>query len=828
MNYIPKSSTIKIFTVGFPKELKDELAKLAFLVNPKFNYEFYSIPFISKLRDVLNGWMPNIVDVHELRKYSNDDEWLISFDQLDYELLAMYIRSAIISFFQPKIKKSSGEAQDTLDIILSNITGKSFKDLGGEQSVSLIDDNGNVVDDLAYRGFMLKVVNSLKGKQIFNDGEQLTLYRCGKNELMSQVLSHKEYYYAYVFSFSVQTLPKSGRAYLMMDISCRKFKSKIGGKERFSNKMSAYVKVREYDYQRVSLLRAKNYETGDWEYRWDETDKECYDFHSYLRLPNPSEILRNVERYVVPNAEQQILCTISTSNNYDDENKVGSGVTVDYKLNFYYEILKLLSEFAVESKNAVACKHCRNSAITKRHKGDACYSVPFQDGVRRNLAQNLNADNLTIEIYAYEKDKHIVDEVKNFIDNYLGKSENLDNILKVEVKVKDFGVWAENIKKNDIVEYRQRIQSVVDDIGYIEDKYPTCAIILLRQYSDKSNTYCDPKHVLRNAFAQTNRITQFINPDTKDEKEIPGKVSGAVKDLFRQCGLVEPHILNHKLPDYPIVAIQPISNMYNVFRKLVRMIPFCMIYEPGTSKIMVECPLLMNGMKLTYYKACIELARFSFLSEDADVKSMDASRKFIEQKMRGLENLYRDKPAVVVVNGSGILRKEMWPGITNKAIKEYRNEKDNIPNEIDIGSKKYPAKLDLRSSQLRILRVREGEEVPDYFTEKKSDKQYKSGSGIFKYDEVYYAVAAAPYDKNYRLSYTESKGHDMERDFKEKTLVEYYPIQLCDGDDAVLLINLVDELRHFSPQFGNDTNLPLPLHYLNLMDEYFLKFQLDR
>ena len=47
----------------------------------------------------------------------------------------------------------------------------------------------------------------------------------------------------------------------------------------------------------------------------------------------------------------------------------------------------------------------------------------------------------------------------------------------------------------------------------------------------------DPKSVLRNAFAQTGRVVQFVTPE---EDASQNKIENAVYDLYRQLGVVTP------------------------------------------------------------------------------------------------------------------------------------------------------------------------------------------------------------------------------------------------------------------------------------------------
>lgn len=166
----------------------------------------------------------------------------------------------------------------------------------------------------------------------------------------------------------------------------------------------------------------------------------------------------------------------------------------------------------------------------------------------------------------------------------------------------------------------------------------------------------------------------------------------------------------------------------------------------------------------------------------------------------------------------------MWPGISNKKISTYKYNSTYQPEQIDIGEKGFSVPFRLGASNVRVFRIRNNDEVPDYFTASEEEQvgDQSSTSGIYKFGEVLYSVTERPNDITYWTSYTSSHIENSSQYFKEKTLVEYFPVRLCDSDDPALLVNYLDELRKLSPQYSNrPTNAPLPLHYLNLITEYF-------
>ena len=233
------------------------------------------------------------------------------------------------------------EAKTELNSVLETINEELFEKLLGGRMVDIISDDGEISDDLAYRGFMLKIVETLIGKTVCLGGINLRLMRSGHNEFMSQVIQSANDYYAYVFTCSLQTLPRSGNPYFMIKPSIRRFD--VSSRWYLKNNMSAYVRVDSNHYQK--LMISKGYpKDGSWVYSWDKMDEDCYNLNSMPILPSINELKDNSQKYLDEKASIQILRVISSENNIK-HSKVGTGVSFQEKRAIYFQLLQILDQY---------------------------------------------------------------------------------------------------------------------------------------------------------------------------------------------------------------------------------------------------------------------------------------------------------------------------------------------------------------------------------------------------------------------------------------------------------------------------------------------------
>ncbi len=811
MTFIPKTSTIDIYTLGFPPAWKERLVELAIAGNSKNNYDKYILPLCSTLGKLCANWVHGLIEINSMRKNSDDSKWIICLSEIDRymcEEICVNLKAAAVSFYD--YKKKDVKVQEALKSFIDAIDADELVNFISKDSVEIIDKNGMITNPYAYNGLCLKIMSNLVGKTIMLDGEALTLYYSARNELMTQVLSGPKDLYAYVISFSLQTIPADNYPMLLLNCSRRRFKNSTKRSQKFlKNKMSVYIKHKDDPcYYRLSM--GYSYEKKC--VIWNQADRLCYNFTYPKGLPEANEVIEALEKFNSYKSEPQILCTCSTMNSFESESNIGVGVSVLDKESIYNSIFNLISNMVDKSQpNSKVLTKCVKLHPTKE-----------LSDIRSCLAQT-GYKGAKIEIYSFSQDCNLAQRIKEKCEELLAAdvSEAVDFDISVETLV--FGNYATPLSKEKYANTTERISQIrmiSERIGRAAEQIMTGSIIVLPKNTTDEK---DAKDLLRCGFAMSNRVTQFINPNEENEADIEGleiKINNTIYDLLRQFGYSKCPTKWNKLPVCPVIAIDSPSNLYSMTGKKVRALPMMLNFNFENRVITVESPAINNGLPVSYYKACLEICKLS-MNSDCENICNEAIRRYIEQKMKGLENFYRFKDAIVIVSGEGFVRSELWPGISNKKISSYNFIEQYCPESIDVGSKLLPVTLSLNNSRLRVVRIRCNDEVPDYYF---TDEERPSGNadGIFLYHDVYYASAAEKSkDKTYRIGDTEYSISKPKHNYREKKLIEYYPLSLCKDDDSKSIINYLNELRGLSPQFNKITNFPLPLHYLDKIKEYF-------
>lgn len=365
----------------------------------------------------------------------------------------------------------------------------------------------------------------------------------------------------------------------------------------------------------------------------------------------------------------------------------------------------------------------------------------------------------------------------------------------------------------------QRCEEIVEQLGRA-DAVTACIFVLPGQ---EHYIKGDPKQVLRNAFARTGRVVQFINPE---EDINQNKIENAVYDLYRQLGVVtllNPHKKKVPLVGTPCVGMHLCTQVHGISNK-ARFLPVFITVNLLEGKTQVHCDAFSNRT-VSYREACLEMAQL-FWKSDLEQRCVDASRAPAKQKLIELKNRYykKEDSVLVVIQSDGNTR-AVWGGISDKAISGYDMTSEYCPAQIDAGMPKNPYPLSLADSGVRIIRIRSNLEVPDYFTdlsEKSTDDNllHSSASGIFKYGDVYWGIHERLNDPQYTRSFRQSKIDHPKQRFAEKDMIELYPLQLQPGDDAASWVFYTNALRRIPIQYNQSTVLPLPLHLGKVLEEY--------
>lgn len=814
MAYIIKPNQVrKIFYLGFPSSWKEELIKITKANNPKFKSE-YGLP-THVLQKLVDSWMEGIVSMSPLKEYSDDSQWLAStmpFDEKRINILFEIIRVWITATYISAYKVNPFVIPMAKDLC-SKMKAAEFYPLCTEKDVLLSTEDGRVSDE-AYQAIPLIVVNELVGQDIEINGNQIHLLYAAKNELVSNIITEPKFghKYSFVLKFSVQTTPPQREALLLCDISMRRW---IYGRKNKTK--SPYLKnsiighVRVSDDKICQIPIQYNYETKSLD--WKSQDRECYNLYGYKSLPVVDDLWDIVER-----GDNSYMLPYTNGMEGFIKSGIGTGVPVKDKAEAYEEIFALLENFV--GKPSVPD---RISTRQKLH----CYKSPNEyetrEDFRKWVVSCTETNKIHFELYGVlnnSSHQSLLTAISNKIMCDFGE-ESSNSCLSVDIVQKEIGDIANPVNKYDKV---SRCDEIKDRLGETEDVV-ACICIIPGADADEYKDDRDPKLIIRNAFARSGRIVQFVVASADEDSPNHQKVEHAVYDLYRQLGITTlmntEQLKTYKLKDVTCVGMHVCIQIHNI-RKKARFMPLYVSHDLSTGRTHVQCAAFEEN-NVSYRKACLEMAKL-FWNENFEQLCVNAGFSPAKQKLIEMKNHYESESqgAVLLIHSDGNTR-PLWKGISDKTISEYTETADYIPERIDAGDSKTPYPISLTGTGVRVFRVRNNSEVPDYYTSQREDEKYSSASGIFQYGKVFWAISQKPNDPKYTRSLNESRFDYPFDDYAEKDMIEIYPLQLQLEDDPSAWTKHITNLCSLSIQYNQSTTLPLPLHLAVALEEYLLE-----
>ena len=806
----------KLFYLGFPKKWKEELLIIAQKNNPKFKSE-YGLP-TNTLKKMIDSWMDGIVSLRPLNAYSNDEQWLaacVPFTEKRIAVLFGIIKSWVAGTYI-----SGYKAPLVSNLARSFISGAVKEDiaiLSSERDVVLSGDDGTVNEE-AYQAVPLVAVDQLLGKNIEVNGKTLHLCYAAKNELISQPIEDPKSHhsYSYVFNFSVQTTPPDRHALLLCNMSIRRWVPGRFDKDKAvysDNAINVHVYVGGDKYCQIPIYHISK----DKGFAWRKQDKECYDLWGFEPLIETSNLWEEIEqgkgKYLLPYKNGMPSFAIT---------KIGTGVPVKDKAELYHQILANLNE-VVDSAEAATPKRVINLPHFKSPQ-----EYKTCEGFRKWVAMCAETDRIKFEIYGLSQDSRqalLMDLLEEKLVSDFGHN-NENSALTVDIVRCEAGNMQTKLIDDSRNGKIERCDDIVDELG---DADGVVACLFVIPGAEDYKTGGDPKQVIRNAFAQTDRVVQFVVPEGEGETPSKHKIENAVYDLYRQLGVTNlldvEKAQNHPFANVRCVGMHIFTQVHGVMNK-GRFLPVYVDVDLLSGKTRVQCSAFDN-YSVSYREACLEMAKL-FWKNDLEQLCVDAYRAPAKQKLIELRNKHTDPEDKVIfmANADGNSR-PLWGGMSDKSIGDYEMLGEYIPEQIDVGAQKNPFYLQLANSGVRIARIRCNSEVPDYFTVQRSTEddteKYSSATGVFRYGKTFWSIASKPNDPRFNKSFTQSRVTHPKQDYAEKDMIEIYPLQLQKGDDPWDWVRYVNALRQLPIQYNQTTVLPLPLHLAKNLSEYLFE-----
>lgn len=811
---IAPNQSCTLYYLGFPERWKTVLLDIARKHNPRFKDE-YGLP-TNSLKKLVESWMDGVIALAPLKKDSVDDHWLTScsaYTENDLralcELIKVWIKGTYVvpPRVSPLVKKLAAD-------FCGEIKPDAFAALQSSAVICLAFENGTVSED-AYQAIPLLVINHLLGKEVMLHDQPLQLCYAAKNQLISHPLSDPKsgHRYSFVFDFSVQTTPPKRKALLLCQMSIRRWIPGSSKKDRapfLKENINAHIKVGETKYCQVQI----EYNHAAAKVDWKEQDKECYNIWGYQQLPSAEDVLMDPEADTV-----RILLPYKNGMPGMEKSKIGTGVPVLDKACLYRSIFGLLRECNV------VCEQPEANRVSMKGQKIPCLHNPQEyncpEEFRQWVSKCAETDEINFEIYGLWKDpvqEELLQKIQEKIEQDFGPNTQ-NSCLQIHCVPKEVGNLADALpddEKNTKIQYSDRIMNTIGKTETVT----ACIFVLPGQ---EQYTEGDPKQVLRNAFARTGRVVQFITPEENGRND---KIRSAVYDLYRQLGVVALLDSAKVLPplaNTPCVGMHLCTQVHGIANR-ARFLPVYVTVNIPEGKTRVQCDAF-SKRAVSYREACLEMAKL-FWDGNLEQRCVEASRVPAKQKLIELKNQFycKEDGALLVVRSDGTTR-AVWGGISDKEIRDYDATEPYCPAEINVGIPKNPYKMSLLGSGVRIMRIRSNQEVPDYYTDlspKSTEErlQHTSSSGIFRYDDVFWGIHAKPNDIQYTNSFKASRIDHPQQRFAEKDMIELYPLQLQPGDIADNWVFYTNALRHVPIQYNQSLVLPLPLHLAEGLEEY--------
>lgn len=801
--------TGKLYYLGFPLAWKAELLEIARRNNPRFKDE-HGLP-TNSLKKLTDSWMEGVIALSALKKGSNDERWLTScspYSDVQIKALCGILKVWLLGTYDTP--KANPAVKTRIQAFCSTLTPEALLPLRREEEVLLTNEDGTVTEN-AYQALPLLAVNTLLGKELLWNGHSLRLCSCGKNQLITEPITDAKSHHRYslVLNFSVQTTPPMRHALLLCHMSTRRWiyePYRSNEVPYFSHAIHAHIPVGDQKYCQIPIEYQKNRRGPDWR----NQDRQCYNLYHFQPLPDAQALLME------PN-QSDILLPYKNGMPGFMESSIGTGISLldkeELSQNLRAHLELLISDVRPEAKRVSP----RNADYTT-YKNPAEY--PSREAFRSWVRQCAETDQITFELYGLWQDPvqcDLLTKLEKKLNEDFG-ANSAASCLEIHIVRKETGALADQLPDNSRRSMIQRSGEILEDLGNTE-KVTACLFVLPGK---EKYDMGDPKAALRNAFARSGRVVQFITPESGKKQVI---MDHAVYDLYRQLGVVT--LLNlEKMPRLagtPCVGFHLCKQVHGISSK-GRFLPVYITVHALEGKVRVHCDAFATPI-VSYRQACMEMARL-FFDTDLERRCTDASRSPVKKKLIELKNRYQRKEnSVVLVAPSDGDTRVLWSGLSDKEIGQYPLAEEYCPTQINAGSTWNRIPFSLLNTGVRILRIRSNHEVPDYYTElsKKSTserRQLQTSGGVFQYRKTYWCIHPRAKDKDYINSAYMSRIINPSNRFAEKDMVEIYPLQLQPGDKASEWVCYVNALRKLPIQYDQNTVLPLPLHLAKALEEY--------
>lgn len=854
MSLVPDSSfTATYHLLDMSAELHDALIDLVGDTRRAYNISSWA------LDAQLLQYLDQPVQVKPVSRYRNGPipGWLTTNAPIDLPRLRAIFTNWIASVC-PEGKFGGPEHSRTLELIAPDALAQHMH----SERLALFDENRRPSSKLAFNGFSLSVSDHIDGETChLSCGQDLVFERVmsdGKSpcELLSQILWHDGFPYAVCLKLTTQTVPPRREVRLNVKASIRRFAQGAwvfdkGRDPSIRNDVNALVRWPGSRWCRVPYGRDSRRKCIDWN---KASACNLRDFAG-IELPDLTDYLHHMDSWAQPGRELQILSPQAAAATWQTAHRVKVGLTINDKAELFEFVASCLEGIATPSPDPV-CYRRRNLTRLfdeKKFETDDERSA-WALANRHRLAAATGSQHIEFEFIGTQADSYELDAAHREAVAFLGPEGELDGI-NIGMTTHTPDQLLALLPNNSTASMRERMDAIRKALDTVHRGVPTACIVVLPNYSLNYETeQLDPKQAIRMGLALSGRLSQFLVPhgsgkaagedngpivcgaeDRQSNKAdetvdtFDYRVSVAVRDLMRQLGFV------HKFKNTP--ALKPSAPLYGIHLASLKkkqdwgkeaLIATRLDYERGTTDVLL--PQLQMDW-IPYWRAQLELAR---MSNPLDTRAHLCADGLMLKRL--VDKLKDEAPqdALLLVHSYGHIRfGAWWPGISDEGL-----AKDSLRYgpTVSPDKSKEPIKdhlFDCENTNLNILRIRlgDGDEVPDYFTDLSSDSlngetrepKRSQKQGVFKADGYLLALVPKPGDTQYQNAF---RGSSVERPnmlVHAKSLSEYVLLTSNDESLALECVRRAEASRADMVQLLKGSmmvNLPAPLHLAEKMDEY--------
>lgn len=814
------------------------------------------------------------VQVKPVSRYRNDPipGWLITNAPIDLPRLRAILTNWIASVC-PEGKFGGPEHSRVLELIAPDALAQHMH----SERLALFDENRRPASKLAFNGFSLSVSDHIDGKTChLSCGQDLVFERVmsdGKSpcELLSQILWHDGFPYAVCLKLTTQTVPPRREVRLNVKASIRRFAQGAwvfdkGRDPSIRNDVNALVRWPGSRWCRVPYGRDSRRKCIDWN---KASASNLRDFAG-IELPDLTDYLHHMDSWGQPGRELQILSPQAASATWQTTHRVKVGLTINDKAELFEFVASCLEGIATPSPDPV-CYRRRNLTRLfdeKKFETDDERSA-WALANRHRLAAATGSKHIEFEFIGTQADSYELDAARREAVAFLGPEGDLDGI-NIGMTTHTPDQLLALLPNNSTASMRERMDAIRKALDTVHRGVPTACIVVLPNYSLSYKTEAlDPKQAIRMGLALSGRLSQFLVPrrsgkaaredskavgddggtnqpagispaDRGDKSPRSGKgdepadtfdirAKVAVRDLMRQLGFV------HKFKDTP--ALKPSAPLYGIHLVSLQkkqdwgrevLIATRIDYKRGTTDALL--PQLQMDW-IPYWRAQLELAH---MTNPLDACAHHCADGFMLKRL--VDKLKNEAPqdALLIVQSYGHIRfGSWWPGISDEGLAKGPLR---YGSTVSPDKSKEPIKdhlFDCENTNLNILRIRlgDGDEVPDYFTDRSSDRlsdetrepKRSQKQGVFRADGYLLALVPKPGDTQYQNAFRGSSIEHPNMLVHTKSLSEYVLLTSDDESLALECVHRAEASRAGMVQLSKGdmmVNLPAPLHLADKMGEY--------